>query len=232
VIVSGPASDVDLQVSAIVNGSVTTSGFNLGDGFGQWIATLKIGHLHGTQIHIHDTQLLSDIGEINGAVSATLTSAVVTLPTGVPLIVELELSGGQLRRWPDRGQSVRSNPPRGACTGWAGSCAARATPRSTRRTRAHSECATRVALDCASPAPRSRCARRGRSGRPVPGPMLRRSDRRRPPARHLDFAQNSTFPLWIDRWSTLLVRVPLKGATSSRPWDVVSASSWPSCCRL
>jgi hypothetical protein len=96
VIVSGPASDVDLQVSAIVNGSVTTSGFNLGDGFGQWIATLKIGHLHGTQIHIHDTQLLSDIGEINGAVSATLTSAVVTLPTGVPLIVELELSGAAI----------------------------------------------------------------------------------------------------------------------------------------
>lgn len=94
VIFSGPASEVTFQVSAIANGWITTSGTSSGDGFASWYVSMKIREFHGTQPHTHDSQAFTEgFGAPNDmAVGITLTSDLVTLPTGVPIIIELQLS--------------------------------------------------------------------------------------------------------------------------------------------
>lgn len=94
VIFSGPASEVAVQVSAIANGWITTSGTGSGDGFASWIVTMKILEFAGTQTLTHDFKAFTEGfgAPTNGAVGTTLTSDVVMLPTGVPIIIRLELS--------------------------------------------------------------------------------------------------------------------------------------------
>ena len=94
VIFSGPASEVAVQVSAIANGWLTTSGTGSGDGFASWVVSMKILEFNGTQNLTHDSQGFTDGfgAPIDMAVGTTLTSDLVTLPTGVPIIIRLELS--------------------------------------------------------------------------------------------------------------------------------------------
>jgi len=94
VIFSGPASEVVVQVSAIANGWITTSGTGAGDGFASWYVSMKIREFTGTQTNTHDSQAFTEgFGAPNDmAVGITLTSDLVTLPTGVPIIIELQLS--------------------------------------------------------------------------------------------------------------------------------------------
>lgn len=96
VIVTGPGVEVDLQVSAIVDGWVTTAGSNTTDGFALWYARLQIGHYHQATPHYHDLKQISSSNHpapTDTAVGVTLTSSVVTLPTDEPLIIEMVLAG-------------------------------------------------------------------------------------------------------------------------------------------
>ena len=60
VIISGPASEVSVQVSAIADGWITTVGVYSGDGFAHWRATLKIGVFSGSQTVFLNTQLVDE----------------------------------------------------------------------------------------------------------------------------------------------------------------------------